>query len=289
MTEPTVTTPPSPANAGVPREECTKCDEIRTEKDLDAAEAHRAFQRSRVAAGGDAEHALNKLFHETVAEVAKAGIERARDSAKYVQTAAAGIGALYTGVLGLIFSVTDHPLPVRGVYAAVFLGLAVALSTAYLAYLTQPEAPAQYAGGITLGDLQSNRTNYLVKWINASVHKRRWAIRASVLCLAFGVAFVAAPLVGTSHPGAIPAAATPPDIPAQIAPQVAATAKTMFEQRVAAFTKASTQRDQAVETAAKASAAAARHDDHLNWVAFYLALGALVVAGTVPMLPWWDG
>ncbi len=40
-------------------------------------------------------------------EVIKGSLERARDSAKTVQTAAAAIATLYTGFAGAVFSVKD--------------------------------------------------------------------------------------------------------------------------------------------------------------------------------------
>jgi len=53
-----------------------------------------------------------------------------------VQKAAAAIAALYTPLLGVVFSVNDNPLPSRGVIPVLFLGLAILSSTAYLAYQT---------------------------------------------------------------------------------------------------------------------------------------------------------
>jgi hypothetical protein len=59
-------------------------------------------------------------FHESMLEVAKGGIDPARQGADAIRTAAAAVGVIYTGVLGLAFS-ADHPLPVRGLSPAVFL------------------------------------------------------------------------------------------------------------------------------------------------------------------------
>ncbi len=59
----------------------------------------RSADRIKAAAAADEE--LNKLFPTKVAEVAVAGIDRARDGAKFVQTAATAIFAIYTGLLAL--------------------------------------------------------------------------------------------------------------------------------------------------------------------------------------------
>ena len=131
----------------------------------------------------------------------------------------------------------------------------------------------------------ARRTSYLVKWINATVYNRRWSIRASVLALAFGVSFMAAPFVGTSQPGEIPAAATAPEIPAQIAPDVAPAAVALFTERVESFNAASKERDDAIAAASDSSQRAARHDDHLNWVTFWIATGALCAALLGPAVP----
>lgn len=262
---------------------CTDCDRVRIEKELDAAEADRAFQRSLHTATEAAERELDKLFHETVAEVAKTSIDRARDNAKQVQTAAAAIGALYTGVLGLVFSVTDHPLPVRGVYAPAFLGLAVALATAYLAYLTDTTPPNRPTGGAELPDLQFNRSAYLVTWVNAAVGARAWAIRASVLSLGFGVALIPAPFVGASRAGDIPAPATAPAIPAQIAAPVEGKAVELFERQFESYVTANDERNAAIEEASKAAVTAAERDRRLNNLAFVLAMLAAAVTIVEPL------
>ena len=104
------------------------------QQELDLAKSDETDASAARKSESDLEVELRKQFHSTIIEVAKGGIERARDSAKYVQTAATAIMAVYTGVLALVFSVTDNPLPLRGAWAAVFLGLAIALATAYLAF-----------------------------------------------------------------------------------------------------------------------------------------------------------
>jgi len=243
---------------------------------LDASEdaAVTAIQQARLEA--DAE--LGKLFHQTLTDVAKGSVDRSRDSAKYVQTAAAAIAALYTAVLGLVFSVTDNPLPVRGVAAAVFLGLSVALATAYLAYLTKPNPPPMYAGGGSLGELQLNRTAFVTNWINAIVNDRRWAIRASVLSLAIGVAFVPAAFVATHRAPAVPAAPTAPTIPAQVAPGLAEDAAKAFSAEVESYGAAVNARNTAIEAAASAAKTADSDERNANWATLFAGiLGLLVV------------
>jgi uncharacterized membrane protein HdeD (DUF308 family) len=300
-----------------PVESCTDCDKVRIEKQLEAEEALRASERELAklapqlendlaklqkehelaldlaedAAVTDlqksswqAEFELGKLFHETIAEVSKGSIERSRDSAKYVQTAAAAIAALYSGLLGLVFSVTDNPLPVRGVYAAVFLGLAIALATAYLAFLTKPRPPSLYAGGASQTEMQLNRTGYLTQWINATVQDRRWAIRASVLSLAIGVAFIAAPFVATSRPVAIPDPPAAPAIPAEIAAPISDDAARLFHAQLQGYEGAVTARNEAIEKASTQSTAAAADESSVNRKAFWLAVAGLLAVLLGPLI-----
>lgn len=151
----------------------------------------------------DAEHQLHKAYHDNLAEVAKGSIERAQKGAEFLEKAALSIAAIYTGLLGLVFSVTDRPLPRRGVYPAIFFGLAVASAAAYLAFLRKADTVSGRKGGSTLRTTQENRTFFFVDWVMAGVFNKRYALRVGVLALMFGVAFLPAPFV------AEPSAANP--------------------------------------------------------------------------------
>jgi hypothetical protein len=285
---------------------CTDCDRVALERRLDAEEAVRAHTRaleklereheltadaasaaeatSLRALEHETEAELAKLFHTTVSDVARGSIDRSRDSAKYVQTASAAIAALYTGLLGLVFSVTDHPLPVRGVYAGVFLGLSVALATAYLAFITRPGAPTRHAAGGSLSELALLRTGYLTRWVNATVHHRRYALRASVLSLGLGVAFVPAPFVAAERAPAIPAAPTAPAIPQAIAPDVAADAQILFREQVAGYTAATEARNTAIAESAQVARDAAERDRDANRTTLGLAVLGLYAVLVGPLL-----
>jgi hypothetical protein len=265
---------------------CDPCDQIKLTKRLDAEEAVRASERTADVALNqarwDSEYELLKVFHSTIAEVASGAIERSRDSAKYVQTAAAAIGSLYAGILALVFSVTDHPLPLRGVYAAVFLGLAVALSTAYLAFITKPAMIEPYESTEALADVQIARSAFLSEWVGSTVNTRRWAIRASVLSLAFGVTFIAAPFVSTAPRVAIPAAPTAPPIPAAVPPVLAKDAARLFRDQVSSYQAAAVARDEAISKAATSAALASRRENRINAIALIFAGLALLVTLLCP-------
>ena len=137
-----------------------------------------------------------KQFSTSLYTVASGSIDRARAGAELVQKASAAIAVLYTGALALTFSVTDNPLPARGVLTPLFLGLAVVLSTAYIAYL----GPKQ---GFTPGPKPAlglepktfERLNAFVSLTHRIATARVGALRASVVALGVGLIFIAAPFV----------------------------------------------------------------------------------------------
>ena len=152
---------------------------------VDAEKASRAIPAARAKNSDD----LNQKLAETLTAVSTGGIERARSGAQFVQTAATAIAGLYTGVLGVLF-VSDHSAPVRAFIPAVFLGLAVALATYYLAFVV-PGARMQRP------EYQNNndadlwvRLNYVSMWTRRIVFRRAGALRAAVISLFLGLVFL---------------------------------------------------------------------------------------------------
>jgi hypothetical protein len=128
-------------------------------------------------------------------EVAKGTIDRSRATGQFVQTAASAVAALYTGILAFTAIGANKELPVRGLIPVVFLGLAIALSVGYLAYLGN-------AGTVDISSIQPSRrahqwerTAAFVRFVNQAVLNRAELIRASVICFAFGVVFLPVGLV----------------------------------------------------------------------------------------------
>jgi hypothetical protein len=305
---------PAPSTSPKP---CSDCDKVELEKRLAAEESVKTFQRELEKLGkqqdGEAkklglEHAneldsaedtavtemqksrwesefgLAKLFHEKITELAGGSVERSRDSAKYVQTAAAWIATLYTGLLALVFSVTENPLPLRGVYAAVFLGLAVSLAAAYLAFISNPGKLKMFDGGGSLTEQQMNRTGFLIRWVNATVRDRRWAIRASVICLALGVAFIPAAFVANSRPAPVPDLPAAPAIPGVIAGQVSDSAVELFETQLGSYRAALEARNDAIKSAPAQAKSIAADEATTNEVALGLALLGLLLALLGPLV-----
>lgn len=251
---------------------------------VNEATADAALRSERIKASAAAEDELNKLFHEKVAEVAVAGVERARDSAKFVQTAATAIFAVYTGLLALVYSVTDNPLPLRGAWAGVFLGLSIAFATAYLAFLTNIPPVKMTVDTRSPIHKQYTRTANLTSWIKASVHRRTYATRASVISLLFGVLFIAAPFVSTAVPAPEISSPSAPAPPAEVDDAFASVALELFESQVEDYQNAVAAR--AAELAAAEDAAKQRADQEaeLNATVTALAVLALMVVLLGPLL-----
>ncbi len=172
-----------------------------------SAEADRAARRAQERAEEDghlAAAATNRAadvanlqsFFEVLSSFAIGSVERARAGAELVQKAAGAIATLYAGVLALVFSVSDNPLPARGVLAPAFLGLAVVLSTAYIAYLG-PAIDVTAAGEPVRGlePKTYQRLNIVTEVARGTALLRSAALRASVIALGVGLAYIVLPFV----------------------------------------------------------------------------------------------
>lgn len=157
-------------------------------------------------------------FFETISALSVASVDRGRAGAEVVQKASAAIVALYTGILALTFAAGDNPLPARGVLAPIFLGLAVVLSTAYLAYMTRSQdiasGPAAVAG---VEPKTYSRLNVVTTVASRIATRRSYCLRAAVISLGVGLALIALPFItfgslerttGSSSPS-VPAWPTP--------------------------------------------------------------------------------
>ena len=128
-------------------------------------------------------------------EVGKGSIERARNSADIVQKSAAAIVTLYTGVLALAFSVTDNPLSAKALFSTLLLGLAIVLSTAFLAYVPNPEEQETPDPAGQEEQLGERLTNMFIAWNRDVALSRGHLLRASVAALAGAVLLLPAPFI----------------------------------------------------------------------------------------------
>jgi hypothetical protein len=152
---------------------------------VDAEKAAREVPAARAQSSDD----LNQKLAETLTTISTGAIERARSGAQFVQTASTAIAGLYTGVLGVLF-VSDHAAPGRAFIPALFLGLAVALATYYLAFVvpgTRMQRPVFQ--NVNDADLWV-RLNYVSMWARRIVFRRAGSLRAAVVCLFLGLVFL---------------------------------------------------------------------------------------------------
>ena len=175
-------------------------DETEFKKQLDLAKLEVRKKRTdqEIAlnkADADADIAIEEKFYESVFDVAKGSIDRARASADFVQKAAGAIATIYAAVLGVAFSVSDRPLPARGVIPAVFLGIAIICATYFIAWLPEPTAQTEEEDAHEEEPLREQLANQFVLWTKqAALDRRKW-LRASVVALAAGVLFLPAPFL----------------------------------------------------------------------------------------------
>lgn len=195
----------------------------------------------------DADIETLKEMHAQFYALASTSVDRSKFAAETIQKSSASIAALYTAVLGVSFSVADHPLPLRGVLAPIFLGLAVVLSTAYLSYIVTPvPVDPGWNIGVAAGREQRAilRLNSFITASAALVNRRIRLLGAALASLLVGliaiaVPFLAVPGVFSSSPDTpttSPTAATSgtPDWPT--APAATETrdryAEKLYEQKV---------------------------------------------------------
>jgi hypothetical protein len=166
---------------------------VRYQAELDDVKATQQADIEREKASWANEYTLRQADLNAYVEVAKGQIERSRAGAQFVQTAAAAISGAYVAILGLSFAVSDElssPLPARGIAPTIFLGLSIALTTVYLAYLTKPKEVAGAVPQDLLYEMQRERRDAFIRWTKATVLARVKWLQSAVVSLALGVAFL---------------------------------------------------------------------------------------------------
>lgn len=144
-------------------------------------------------------------------DIAVGALDRAKTGATTVQAASAAIATLYTGALGLVFSLQGTGFPLRGMVTPIFLGLAVVLSTYYLAFvLPASKVPMTPPGGKAWALNVNDRVQYVTEVVNRVVERRSWALRSAVVALAVGLVGMALPFLSSQSFGAAPVATATP-------------------------------------------------------------------------------
>jgi hypothetical protein len=147
-----------------------------------------------------AEYALQKSIHDARVEIAKDSIDRARKGAEFIRNAASAIATVYTGVAGLSFAVKSGiRLPSRGIIPAVFLGMALVFSSAYVAWLGRAQDTPAPTPHSSLPVYQERRLNAFVDWASSIALNRAYLLHSAVISLGAGVLFL--PIAFIALPG----------------------------------------------------------------------------------------
>lgn len=227
------------------------------------------------AANRGADLAVMQAYCQAILDTAKGSIDRARASADIVQKAAAAIATIYAAILGVSFSVSDRPLPVRGIFAAVLLGLAIFLSTSYLAFLRDAQDESQPPQDPLPSDTDKKTRMIVsfVRWTRAAALDRAPLLRASVVALGLALAFLPAPFVTLRPaPSAQAAVAWPQPQNAGAADQPVELSAILYQAQVDAAVAAQATRPIAV--------------DRLSWLWWVFFAAALAVVAAFGSTGW---
>jgi hypothetical protein len=140
-------------------------------------------------------------------EVTKGSLTRSHDTADFVQKVATALATAYTTLLAIVFSIKDNPLPSRGFIPTLFLGLAAALATAYLAFLTRSEDVQISLGSGVPRANSLRKVGTFINWTNDAIYRRAHFLRASVVAMLFGILFLPSAVITLPGPPANAAAA----------------------------------------------------------------------------------
>ena len=138
-----------------------------------------------------AEYALQKSIHDARVTIAANSIDRGYKAAEFVRNVASAIATVYTGVAGLSFAVKNGiRLPARGIVPAVFLGFALVLSTAYVAWLGRASATKAPTPTSVFHEYQERRLNAFMDWTSTIALRRAYVLRSAVIALGAAVVFL---------------------------------------------------------------------------------------------------
>lgn len=159
-----------------------------------------------------ADYASMAAWEGRAYDIAFGGLDRSRTGATTVQGASAAIATLYTGALGFVFSTTSSSFPLRGLLTPLFLGIAVVLSTFYLAFLTPATKyfTSPPGGQVTVSKNVWARVNDVGDRVDKVTGRRAWAIRSAVVALGVGLVCMPLPFITSTSFSQTPTASVTP-------------------------------------------------------------------------------
>jgi hypothetical protein len=160
-----------------------------------AAVVARALEASRQDAAVAADDALRKDIQSAYIAVMQGSLDRSVRRAEFLNTASAAIATAYSSLLGLLFVAKDHPLQAWAVAPVVFLALAFVFGLIYVSFINRKTDERQLIPSGIGGRLAEKRLEDFLEWVSLGVLRRAWALRASVVSVAVGVALLPLPFV----------------------------------------------------------------------------------------------
>jgi len=164
---------------------------------LSQAQADRAADVDREKTVHTNDYALSQALYGAYIDVAKGMLDRAHDKANFVQKAAAAIGTVYTGILGLSYAGSSGaiPAPAGAIIPAFFLAVALVGSTVYLSFMSEgaPGRPENMTG-VLVEDQQRYRDAF-IEWIRRAVRARAGWLHAAIVSLGVAVCLLPLPYV----------------------------------------------------------------------------------------------
>lgn len=154
---------------------------------------------ARVDTDRAAETALLKSIHDGYIGVIQGTLDRSVSRAQFLTATIGAVSTTYTALLGVNFAVANSkPAPSRALIPVLFLGLALALSALYVAFLRRTAATRQLLPTSIGGTLAEERLKTFMDWTFSGVLARAWALRTAIVAFAVGIAVMPLPFVDIS-------------------------------------------------------------------------------------------
>jgi hypothetical protein len=141
---------------------------------------------------------LVKAMHDAYIQVSSSSLDRAMTRVNVVTAAVASVTTVYTGLLALVYAASSSatkPLPGAAIMPAFFLGLALFLVSVYAALFKRTVGVSPLLPTGTGGQIVEYRLVTFMRWCNAGVLERSWALHAGIVSLGVGVVTLPVPFV----------------------------------------------------------------------------------------------
>lgn len=130
-------------------------------------------------------------------DVAKGAIDRSLQRADFVQKVAAGIGTIYTGVIGISFSLEAGKInfPITGLLPPIFLGLSFFTASIYTSFITHvDDTVPDKSDQLIQSNLDAQR-NTFINWCSKTVEDRAEFLQAAVVSMGLGIISLPLPYI----------------------------------------------------------------------------------------------